>query len=282
MNRFVCVCVIMAAAVARGQDQIPAVTWPVTVGPAVPVVQPEPAAVVKVPFDQAFVIACRQRMFAFTSPMDVADVTESAGPLTMIATFAGGSGRRETRHFDAPWVYVLEPKKAGTVEVILVPYGAEDDSGNARQTLEVTGPRPGPEPKPVEPVEPVDPEPQPQPVKEFGKLQVLIVEETADRSDINLKKPGQLTAMMSIAVREYLKTHGKLTDGQADYAKLDKDNEPGQSSAAWLQAAWREWKTRGNGKTPFLVLSNGKRGIATPMPESEEAFLSLLKEYGGE
>lgn len=286
MNRFVFLLVIAMAAAASGQDQIPAIVWPVTVDPVVqPVVQPEPAAVSKIPFDQAFVIACRQRMFAFASPMEIADVTESAGPVTIVAVFAGGSGKRETRVFDAPWVYLLEPKKPGKVEIILVPYEAKEPAGNNRQTVEITGPRPGPDPvKPVDPVEPVEPKPV-EPVKEFGKLQVLIVEETEDRSQINLRKPGQLTAMLSVAVREYMKTHGlTAADGTPDFRKLDKDQDvlsPNSKQPAWLKTAWKTWQDSG-AKTPFVVLSNGKRGIACPVPDSEEEFLELLKQYGGE
>lgn len=99
-------------------------------------------------------------------------------------------------------------------------------------------------------------------------LRVVILEETASRSPINL--------MTSTAIRDYLKQkNAKWRQWDDDYTAED---------IAYMEPEWREAyaisKDSSKGVLPWLIVSNGKGGYNGVLPKTEAEVLSILKEFG--
>lgn len=135
-----------------------------------------------------------------------------------------------------------------------------------------------PQPPPVDPVdpkpEPPKPDPKPEPTPQPGKLRILIVEETADRSKLPTL---QQDILFSPTVRTYIKTAcSKSAEGNPDFRVYDKDTDTSKE-AAWVQTAMKEPRN----SLPWIILSNGTAGYSGPLPANETATMELLKKYGG-
>lgn len=136
----------------------------------------------------------------------------------------------------------------------------------------------GPQPPPVDPVDPKpDPDPKPpapDPTPQPGKLKILIVEETADRGKL---PSSQMEVLFSPAIRAYVKTAcSKSSDGNPDFRVYDVDTDTAKE-AGWVQVAMKEPRA----SLPWVVLSNGVTGFSGPLPKTEAETLELLKKYGG-
>lgn len=128
------------------------------------------------------------------------------------------------------------------------------------------GPRPPP--VPVDPVDPVDPMPV------IGPLSVCIIEQTEDRAVI---PPGQLRALQSTKIRQYLDEHCAKVDGRPQWRIFDADADMSAAEKVWQDVMKRPRKS-----TPWIVISNGAAGAEGPLPEDESKTLELLKRWGGE
>lgn len=134
-------------------------------------------------------------------------------------------------------------------------------------------PAPGPGPGPTPP----GPEPTPDPfgVTGPGAFRVLIVYESADLSKL---PTGQLTALTSGVVRDYLNSHCFAgPDGRTkDWRVWDQSvNASGES------AMWQRVMARPRAKIPWIVIGNGIVGYEGPLPNDVTSLLALLKKYGG-
>lgn len=108
-----------------------------------------------------------------------------------------------------------------------------------------------------------------------GKLWMLIVEETADRSKLPHE---QQLAFAASDVRQYLDTHCAQENGHPTYRIFDNDQPVSGESKAW-QTAFDELKDK---PTPAIkVWNGGRRSYVGDMPKDTDSLLKLLKKYGG-
>ena len=136
---------------------------------------------------------------------------------------------------------------------------------------------PGPTPPGPTPPDPKPPEPAPIP---GDGLRVLIMYES---KDLNNLPSAQVQALSSQNVREYLERKcPKGPDGKtAEYRIWDKDTAADGESLTW-RVAFKRAKDKSDGKTPWVVISNGKTGYEGMLPANAADLLTLLKKYGGD
>jgi hypothetical protein len=89
-------------------------------------------------------------------------------------------------------------------------------------------------------------------------------------------KPGQFSAIYGKATRDYLnQVCATGPDGKTkEWRIFDKDVEISGEQKHWVDAMKRDRKT-----LPWVIISNGKTGYEGPIPETADAFMSLLKKY---
>jgi hypothetical protein len=119
------------------------------------------------------------------------------------------------------------------------------------------GPGPGPGPEPS------------------GKLHVLVVEETSQRSKL---PPAQVLALTSGDVRDYLNSHCEKENGASTWRIYDKDQDVSNESQDWQD----EFAVLKKETPPTIAIKSGRRWTKPqPFPKDTEALLTLLKKYGG-
>lgn len=102
----------------------------------------------------------------------------------------------------------------------------------------------------------------------------LIIEESADRSKLPL---AQFAIFGSGNVAEYMQTHcSKDEKGNPDFRIFDKDQPLANEKPIWQKAM--NYQHDG---VPWLMASNGKKGISMPLPLNETSFMEVVKKYGG-
>jgi hypothetical protein len=118
----------------------------------------------------------------------------------------------------------------------------------------------------------VTPGPGPIPPGEFRALFVY-------ESSAPLTKE-QLNIWYSTRIAEYLNAKCAKDDGRPGWRKWDKDIDTQHETPTW-KAIWAATKPTVT-TLPALVIIRGQKGEAVPLPETEEATLTLLKKHGGE
>ena len=189
----------------------------------------EPRAIDRISMAEWYVIESDVPLLVVESPQGIVQITAESGPIRARGQFAGGSGV-ESRTYDWPHVYFVEPIKAGTVELLIWEQSA--DAGPAdviRQALTVSGS--GPQPPP-------DPDPEPDPdgitVDDINGFRVVILaDESADLATLN--------AINGLPLRQWLEAN---TD---DWRRWDRSTitERGLENEAELyQRLWSEIRDR--------------------------------------
>lgn len=198
-------------------------------------------------------------------------VEAMAGPVKVRARFADGTGKIETREYRTAFVYFLTSEKAGIVGIDLIPVGAVLEKDIERHVLTVSDgtqpiPPPGPGPVPVDPVIPTPITPT--------KLQVVIIEDPAQRATIPAEK---IIIMDGAEIRDYCKTHCSVTGTTPDRRVLslrqDVSNQP-----QWIKDACAEPRT----STPWIVILTPTQKISGPLPATVADTMTLLRKYGGD
>ena len=128
-----------------------------------------------------------------------------------------------------------------------------------------------PHPNPPGPVDPPKPPQPPAPIVGDG-LHVLIVYESADLQKL---PPGQLSALKSQTVRDYLDGRCAKENGVAAWRIWDADVDTKESSKAWQDAMKRSRQS-----LPWLIISDGRSGYEGPLPGNVADTLELLKKWG--
>jgi hypothetical protein len=128
--------------------------------------------------------------------------------------------------------------------------------------------KPNPEPIPVDPTPAPKP---PAPIVADG-LHVLIVYESADLQKL---PAGQLSALKSQTVRDYLDGRCAKENGVAAWRIWDADIDTKEAAKAWQDAMKRH-----RASLPWIVISDGKSGYEGPLPGTVDATLELLKKWG--
>lgn len=140
-------------------------TMPVLVEPNEPTPQPLPGPPLPISIisgDQWYVIESSVPLIVLASPDGFVSIEPSEGPIKVRGVFADGTGKVETRTFSQPYVYFVNAKASGKVELLVIPQGVTSEADIIRQPLTVTvGPRPPP--IPPEPPTPPDPPTPPTP-----------------------------------------------------------------------------------------------------------------------
>lgn len=127
-------------------------------------------------------------------------------------------------------------------------------------------PEPGPGPTPT---------PDAPPFPSEG-LMVLILEESADRG--SLPQP-QYEILLGDKTRGWLSQNTMKVDGVPSYRMWDDDYSA--ESMAKVSEAWRgaydAAKRESSGRLPWLIASDGVRGLSMPLPDNEDAFIEELE-----
>jgi hypothetical protein len=142
------------------------------------------------------------------------------------------------------------------------------------------GPTPGPAPAPTPDVKPVDPviPPKPVPVDPgpfAGKdgLRLLVVHETEDTMSPKLQ-----STLFGKATEEYLlRKCPKGVNGWPERRIWDQHTDPVGHGDHWVKAM-----AVPRSKLPFYVVGNGTSWEKGEVIADPQAFLTILKKYGGE
>lgn len=164
---------------------------------------------------------------------------------------------------------VFAVSRPGTYTFVLA---VAEDGKAALATHTLTlggGPGPGPDPTP-------DPDPGPSPGP--SGLQVLILEETADRPSL---PESQLAILASPQIRAYLEQHADDRWLIVDDDLTDQQLSEAEWSDEWI-AAYEQAKDLSDGKRPWLLVTNGEAGASMPLPATVAETLAVLNKYGGE
>lgn len=213
---------------------------------------------VALPAEAWYVVESEVECLLFASPGGAIAVAKETGPLRLRGRFVGGSGAIETKRFAGPFVYVIEATKPGRDELLIVPVGAKAE-GEAKRVTFLVG----------NVVPPVDPEPEP-PIPAAG-LHVLVVYEA------NATLPaGQAAILTGQATRSML-NDVCTTDarGLKAYRLLPVGVEFGPDELP----VWKTAFARPRTATPWVVISNGRRGYEGPLPKSERDFAELVRSF---
>lgn len=170
-----------------------------------------------------------------------------------------------------PGVYVIE------VEALKLNKEGETDWQRSRVTLTIEDKTPAPGPTPPGPVPPgPTPPPATAPIAGPG-LRMLIIEESGDRTKLTR---GQVQAIGSATLRDYLRSKSKEKPGDMPYRIWDKDQDPAGDDKEW-QDAYNAAKARPDFSIPWLVISDGKTGESVPLPKTFTETFDKVKKYGG-
>lgn len=231
----------------------------------IPLPKPTPGAVLTLALDQLYVIDSDIPILLFDSPVGMVKWTKEAGPLKIRARFVGEEGIK-TKTFAGKYIYSVEAKKTGAVELIVVPVGATEESAAIRRVLDVDageGPRPPP----------VPPGPDGEPILGKGGLRVLILYETGKVLPIK-----QHSIIHGKEVRDYLdaKCVPTVDGGKRGYYIVDQHTDFASESKVWHGGMARPRAT-----VPWLVMSSDKGNYEGPLPADVSTMMDLLRKFGG-
>ena len=139
-----------------------------------PAIQPRPDATdnittITLSQDEWLIVGGSARRLIITLPKDgvvISETEQQSGQVSRYrGRFAGGGGKLETRTFTEPWVYSIEPGKAGAFDLLVIPVGVSEIAQIERVRLVVSGGGPNPPPDPS----PKPPAPTPTPQPEIGR-----------------------------------------------------------------------------------------------------------------
>jgi hypothetical protein len=235
------------------------------VDPVGPVV---PKPVNTISGDQWYVVQSSVPLITLQSPTGgLLDIEQAEGPIRVRGHFCDGDGKVETRTYKSAYVYFATAAKAGSVELILIPVGVQNEAGIVRQMLTVSvlpNPPPGPGP---------DPGPTPQPGA--GKRMLIVYES----SDLSKLPPAQAVLITSGTVRDYLnRVCDKGPDGRTPEFRIwDKDTDLSN-----VPQTWKDAMALPRTNLPWLIVSNGTSGYSGPLPADAASAMAKLKQYLGE
>lgn len=135
------------------------------------------------------------------------------------------------------------------------------------------GPQPPvpPGPNPPVPPGPVPPGPAPLPVT---GLHVLLVSESADRTDLTKGQRDVLTSTEAGSFRDFLDKNCSKTGGAPDWRWFDPQQAP-------ADPVWAAALARPRTSLPWIVVSNGTAGYEGPIPAdtNREKMIALVNQF---
>lgn len=240
----------------------PVTTEPNQPVPVIDVSVPKPIS--QLAIGDWYVIESDIELIVLQSPDKLLTIEVSSGPVKAMGRFCDGNGKVESREYKRAFVYFVSSENPGKTELILIPVAVAAQADIVRQVLTVSGV--GPQPPPVIVV--------PPPVILPTKLQVVIIEDPAERANI---PASQIAIMDGAELRDYCKTHCTITDGTPDKRVLSvRQDISGQPE--WVKQAFAEPRT----SVPLLVILTPTKKISGPLPKTIEETMTEIKKYGGE
>lgn len=110
------------------------------------------------------------------------------------------------------------------------------------------------------------------PFKTDGRLCVLTIVEQDDT--LPSQQDVSIDATDSRSVRAWV-----LAQPNGQYSVIDVTDTPVKAEQ-WVQDAYKVAKETKEFKTPWLIASNGSRGVNVPRPVTDEETFTLLKPLG--
>lgn len=261
-----CIVLLFSGLLAHASDKPAYPDWPTL--PAVPNPMPD-TKVVKVepigalPVGKLYVVQHSDAPIQLlASPEGIVKVTTLPSGAVINGVFVDGKGDRETRVYSGKQVFLVERAAPGAVELLKVPVGPVDRRVIAADT---------PVPEPIPPPKPDDPKPPPvtekSPWDNAPGMRVLIVQPL--RGVLTAEQQAIITGKK---VREYLDAKTvKAADGGYWMVKTDEDLtdlSPGYQRA-YATVKGDRW----------VVVGNGPKWTAQPLPANGDAMIQLLKGY---
>ena len=265
-------CLVLAAVLwsssAWGQTPEPsladdAIKLPVIVAPIPPVPPPAPGAVPVLPAKVSYAIASNKPFFVLASPGQLVSVTYELGPITIKGHFIEAPEKYVSRKFTEKYIADVEAVGTGRVELVIVPSGVTKEADIIRRLVDC---QVAPIPPPVPPVPPVPPGPTPAPIPGPG-LHALFVYESSTLTSL---PAAQLAALYSKVVRDYMRS--KSIDFRFYDADVSMDGET---------QLWKDAMKLKRDSLPWVIISDGTKGLSGPMPADIDGTLKLLKTIGG-
>ena len=244
-------------------------------------IQPQPSTTdnittITLAQDEWLIVGGSKQVLIVTLPKDgvtVSETEQQSGQVSRFrGRFSGGGGKLETRTFTEPWVYSIEPGKAGTFELIVIPVGVSEIAQIERVRLVVSGggPQPPPDPSPKPPA----PTPTPQP--DVSEFRVLLLTDQSDSIDAQ-------QAANSIPVRQWLDANCVQVAGSPEWRRWDRSAVAAGISSA--TAIWRKlWQDiqpeLGDG--PQAVICRGSEVAIINIETQEQLLAELRKAKAGQ
>ena len=247
----------------------------------VPAIQPQPSTTdntttITLSQDEWLIVGGSKQVLIVTLPKDGVTISETGQQSGQVSRFrgrfAGGGGKLETRTFTEPWVYSIEPGKAGTFELIVIPVGVVEVAQIERVRLVVSGggPQPPPDPSPKPPA----PTPTPQP--DVSEFRVLLLTDQSDSIDAQ-------QAANSIPVRQWLDANCVQVAGSPEWRRWDRSTVAAGISSA--PAIWRKLWTDIQpelGDGPQAVICRGADVSIINIETQEQLLAELRKAKAGQ
>lgn len=274
--RFLAILFVLLSSSTLGEDvNLPMV--PVLVQPPD---EPVPAEMRATPVselksDEWYIITASIPLIVLHSPDEFVGIAVESGPMKFRGKFADGLGKTETRTYSEPYIYVVEAKKVGKIELILIPTGVTEAKSIIRHTLTISGIGPNP-PTPI-PV-PVPPEPTPVPVPPTPPtgIRVLLLYD-----ELNTSRE-QLNALNSTEIISWMDENTVKADGLAEWRKWDrtsisKPDMLDKETPVW-QTLWKNISANLPSGNLLIVVADTKVH-AHPLgdPADTLAFLNKIK-----
>ena len=246
-----------------------------------PATQPRPDATdntttITLAQDEWLIVGGSSQRLIVTLPKDgvtISETEQQSGQVSRFrGRFAGGGGKLETRSFSDPWVYSIEPGKAGTFDLLVIPVGVSEIAQIERVRLVVSGggPQPPPDPSPKPPV------PTPTPEPDVSEFRVLLLTDQSDSIDAQ-------QAANSIPVRQWLDANCVQVAGSPEWRRWDRSTVAAGISSA--PAIWRKLWTDIQpelGDGPQAVICRGSDVTIVNIETQEQLLAELRKAKAGQ
>lgn len=124
----------------------PVITFPDLVQPVTP--KPVPSGQIPVlDADVIYVLQSTANCIVLSSPPGLVTITPEAGPLRIKGRFIDDPGKTKSQTFKGPFLWTIEPVKAGECEILVYPMGGvKVESDVKRRMINVLGAKPPPDP----------------------------------------------------------------------------------------------------------------------------------------
>jgi hypothetical protein len=265
---------VLLSTSALGQDvhlpMVPVLVQPEDV-PVPPELKSVPVGEIKA--DEWYIVTSSIPLIVLHSPDEFVGIATESGPMKFRGKFADGLGKTETRTYTEAYIYVVEAKKSGKIELILIPSGVTDAKTIIRHTLTVSGIGPIPPPVPVPPTPtPPGPTPDPTPPSPPTGVRVILLNNEFDTT------ADQLNALNSTEIISWLDAN-TVTWRKWDRTSISKPEMLDKEDPI-LQTLWKNISANlpaGN----IIIVATDTKVYTSPITNIADALAFLNKIKAG-